>query len=63
MKRINLRLDVTETERDLIRKAAALSGCRSMAEFCRSVVLERAANVATNVAGPEKSSEIPHNEA
>lgn len=39
MKRVNLRLDVTEDERDLIRKAAALGGFRSMAEFCRSVVL------------------------
>jgi uncharacterized protein (DUF1778 family) len=39
MKRVNLRLDVTEDERDLIRKAAALGGFRSMAEFCRSVVM------------------------
>lgn len=50
MKRVNLRLDVTEAERDLIRKAAALSGHRSMADFCRSTVLKSAANVATNVA-------------
>lgn len=39
MKRVNLRLDVTEEERDLVRKAAALGGFRSMAEFCRSVVI------------------------
>lgn len=39
MKRVNLRLDVTEDERDLIRKAAALGGFRSMADFCRSVVM------------------------
>lgn len=42
MKRINLRLDVTEEERNLIRKAAALAGYRSMAEFCRAVVLAEA---------------------
>lgn len=42
MKRVNLRLDVTEGERDLIRKAAALSGYRSMAAFCRIVILDAA---------------------
>jgi uncharacterized protein (DUF1778 family) len=42
MKRVNLRLDVTKDERDLIRKAAALAGYRSMAEFCRTVVLREA---------------------
>jgi uncharacterized protein (DUF1778 family) len=42
MKRVNLRLDVTEEERDLIRKAAALGGFRSMADFCRSIVTSEA---------------------
>lgn len=41
-KRVNLRLDVTEEERDLVRRAAALGGYRSMAEFCRTVVLNEA---------------------
>lgn len=45
MKRVNLRLDVTEDERDLIRKAAALGGFRSMAEFCRMVVLQEAETI------------------
>jgi len=63
MKRMNLRLDVTEAERDLIRKAAALSNHRSMAEFCRSVVLKEARNVAGNVAQiPSKDSQT-HQEA
>jgi len=43
-KRIGLRLEVTEAERDDIRKAAALAGYKSMAEFCRWVVLEAAKN-------------------
>ena len=45
MKRVNLRLDVTEEERDLIRRAAALAGFRSMAEFCRVTILEEAHKV------------------
>lgn len=47
MKRVNLRLDVTEAERDLIRRAAALGGWRSMADFCRSVVLSEAQYIDT----------------
>lgn len=43
MQKINLRLNVTKEERDMIRRAAALRGFRSMAEFCRFVVLTEAA--------------------
>ena len=39
---MNLRLSVTEEERDLIRRAAALAGYRSMAAFCKAVVLSEA---------------------
>lgn len=63
MKRINLRLDVTKAERDLIRKAAALAGYRSMAEFCRSVVLEKAMSVAASVAAPPVSDDPPQHNA
>lgn len=63
MKRINLRLDVTEVERDLIRKAAALAGYRSMAEFCRSTVLKSAANVAANVAKQNEIDVAKHQDA
>lgn len=55
MKRVNLRLDVTEEERDVIRTAAALSGHRSMAEFCRAIILKEARNVAASVAQPVKT--------
>lgn len=55
MKRINLRLNVTEEERDLIRRAAANGGYRSMAAYCHAIVLADAdyrekRNVANNVA-------------
>jgi uncharacterized protein (DUF1778 family) len=77
MKRVNLRLDVTEDERDMIRRAAALSGYRSMAEFCRDSVLRSAhdadsghrirhrekSNVANNVADTPRLEEIPHSDA
>lgn len=55
MKRINLRLNVTEEERDLIRKAAANGGYRSMAAYCHAIVVADAQyreklNVANSVA-------------
>jgi uncharacterized protein (DUF1778 family) len=40
---VGLRLVVTPAERDMIRKAAAIGGWRSMAAFCRAVVLAEAA--------------------
>ena len=49
MKRVNLRLDVTEGERDLIRRAAALAGHRSMAEFCRTVILREAKHIDSHI--------------
>jgi uncharacterized protein (DUF1778 family) len=62
MKRMNLRLSVTEAERDMIRRAAANSGYRSMAAYCHAVITADAeyreglqrANVAMNVAEPQK---------
>lgn len=54
MKRVNLRLDVTEKERDEVRRAAALAGYRSMAEFCRAVVLAEARKVVGSVVGSER---------
>ena len=59
MKRINLRLDVTEEERDLIRRAAALGGFRSMAEFCRSTVLDVAHRI-DNERGSERGELTRH---
>lgn len=55
MKRINLRLNVTEDERDLIRRAAANGGYRSMAAYCHAIVVADAQyreklNVANSVA-------------
>jgi uncharacterized protein (DUF1778 family) len=74
MKKVNLRLDVTEAERDMIRRAAALSGYRSMAEFCRDSVLRSAhaadsghriisPNVATNVAEKKSGENAPQQDA
>lgn len=49
-KPIGLRLDATDDERDIIRKAAALAGYRSMAEFAHDTVL-RAAQTVLDTAG------------
>jgi uncharacterized protein DUF1778 len=68
---MNLRLNVNEEERNLIRRAAALAGYRSMAAFCREVVLAEAyyidhygtlrenRNVAPNVAASGEQGASP----
>lgn len=45
MKRVHIRLDVTEEERNSIRRAAALGGFRSMAEFVRITVNQEATHI------------------
>ena len=62
MKRVNLRLDVTEEERDVIRKAAALGGFRSMAEFCRSVVMGESNYIVNMVPKRDDSQKDSHDQ-
>ncbi len=47
MKRVHIRLDVTESERNLIRRAAALGGFRSMAEMARTIITQEAMSIET----------------
>lgn len=57
MNKLNLRLNVTEDERDVIRTAAALAGYRSMAAFCRAAALH-AAQEFTAVVRPDQPREV-----
>lgn len=59
MDRKNLRLDVTESERDMVRRAAALAGFPSMAEFCRAAVLERARAIDVRVQSANRADYSP----
>ncbi len=45
MKRVHIRLDVTEDERNMVRRAAALGGFRSMAAFVRDIVTKEAQSI------------------
>jgi 5-methylcytosine-specific restriction endonuclease McrA len=54
------RLDLDEDERRMVRQAAALAGDRSVAAFCRRVVLEAAERVvrsAVRSEGPKRTEE------
>ena len=54
-KKVNIRLDVTEDERNTIRIASVLAGYKSMADFSRAVVLQTANLFQPHMMAPEQA--------